>query len=211
MNVRRRKKARPGQVVEASGDDAQASVEASGENIVETQSNQMESQSIDRYPRPGIAWGNIIKDTFKIKDPAGLAQRLRNELVLDDHSSYSLIIESLNKAAKNFDDACRLHRASKIEELIYELVVKERMELMRTAALDELMGEYKRKERKSPTNEDIEHRMLRSWPDEYRALKTTTAELHGVVRSLEKLVDAWKNRSADLRVMADRSSRATTF
>lgn len=218
MSVRRRK-TRPGQisesVIEASGEDAQAVVEASGDNPtpsppVNEQPNPTAAVNkfVADYPRPGVAWGNIIRDTLKIKDPAGLARRLRAELVLDDHTSYSLIIESLNKAASNFDEACRLHRAAKIEELEYKLVVDERMEVMKTAALDELMYEYHSKQRKSPTVDDTEQRMLKNWPDEYRALKVKTAELHGAVRSLEKLMEAWKTRSADLRVMADRAARA---
>lgn len=222
MVTRRRKKSRPGQPeyeapLETSSDvfveDGNLKVEASGDNGVQDNPLRMYVNDLTvsdkkvQSVQPGVAWGNIIRDSLKIKDPAGLAKRLREELELNDHTSYGEIINSLNKAAKNYDEAGRLHRAAKIEEVQFELVVKERLEVMRSQAVSELMTEYKAKARRSPTNDDIEDRMIQQWPDEYKDLKTRQAELHGAVKSLEILVRAWQSRGADLRVMAERATR----
>lgn len=158
-----------------------------------------------KYAEPGIAWGNVIRDVLRIDNPAALAKRLRAELVMSDEerSSYGSLISALDKSAKNYDDAYILFRAAKVEEARFSLEIRERFEIMKSHATNELMEEYKDKKRRSPTNDDIEDRILANWPDEYRHLRTKEAELHAAMRSLETLAKAWSSRCADLRSMAD--------
>jgi len=161
----------------------------------------------DQVPQLPVAWGNIVTDALKIKDPAGLAKRLRAELELGEYArtQYGSVLEALDRSARNFDAAGRLFRAAKLEETTFEAEIAVRLEAMRSHAQAELAAEYGRKERRSPTQQDIEDRMVQSWPDEYTGIKRRLAELHGAVRALETLRDAWASRSPDLRIMADKA------
>ncbi len=221
MTTRRRK--RPGTAtapkVEASGDDPTVTIQASGEDAeAVAKSRQEANDKASRFTRPGasgkdwrdvrpgIAWGNVVNDTIKIDDPAKLTKRLRDELSLGDGvTDYGRVLSAMDKSARNFDDAGRLSRAAKIEDQRFSLECDERFEVMGSAALTELNGEYRAKLRPSPTAKHIEDRILQSWPDEYRTLKSRMSELHGAVRSLETLRDAWASRCADLRIMADKA------
>lgn len=196
--------------MEASGEPPQTlEAEASGEPPSDVQPAARRPGSTEnggKVPRPSVAWGNVVVDTLKIKDPAGLARRLRSELELGDgRTEYGRVLEALDRCARNLDDAGRLHRAAKLEEETYTLDRAERLEIMRSSALAELMGEYKAKARPSPTQKDVEDRMLANWPEEYRTIRARLAELHAAVRSLETLRDAWASRCADLRIMADKA------
>jgi hypothetical protein len=154
-----------------------------------------------------VAWGNIVVDALRIKDPAGLAKKLRAELHLGEHArtDYGSVLEALDRTASNFESAGRLARAAKLEEQIFMDQVTVRLETMRSHALGELMAEYRDKQRRSPTTADVEDRMVQSWPDEYTGIKRRLAELHGAVRALEGLRDAWASRCADVRIMADKA------
>jgi hypothetical protein len=167
-------------------------------------SSEQDNNSVS-YAEPGIAWGNVIRDVLRIDNPAWLAKRLRGELTLSDEgrSSYGSLLAALDRSARNYDDAYMLYRGAKVEESRFALELRERFEVMKEHASSELMDEYKEKKRRSPTTEDIEDRMMSSWPDEYRHLRTKEAELHAAVRSLETLAKAWSSRCADLRAMAD--------
>ena len=160
----------------------------------------------DKVPRPSVGWGNVVHDTLTVKDPAGLARRLREELSLgEQRTAYGAVLEALDRSARNLDDAGRLYRAAKVEEETYTLRAEERLEVLRTTARHELMDEYAAKKRPSPTKADIEDRIRASWPDEYRTIRGRIAELHAAVQSLETLRDAWASRCADLRIMADKA------
>lgn len=162
----------------------------------------------DTVPQIPLGWGNIVVDSLRPKDPAALARRLREELSLgEERTSYGIVLEALDKSAKNIDDASRLYRAAKLEEETYERQVAERLEVMRTNALQELMAEYQAKRRPSPTQDAIRDRMVCNWPDEYGAIQGRIAELHALTRSLENLLEAWKSRAADLRIMAGQAAR----
>lgn len=166
-----------------------------------------------RRPRPevpsvAVGWGNIITDTLRIPDPHAVARRLRDELSLgDERTSYGIVLEALDKSAKNIDDASRLYRAAKLEEENYERNTAERVEVMRTNALGDLMAEYQAKKRPSPTAEAIKDRMIANWGDEYGTIERHRGELHALTRSLENLLEAWKSRAADLRIMAGQVAR----
>lgn len=166
------------------------------------------SEEIEDAPPIPVGWGNVIRDSLRIADPASVARRLREELSLGENRAvYGVVIEALDRSAKNIDDATRLYRAAKMEEESYQRSVAYRLEKMHASALGELMGEYKAKLRPSPTKEVIEARIRTNWPDEHEAVHSRLAELHAMTRSLEQLAEAWKSRAADLRIMAGQVAR----
>lgn len=180
---------------------------APAEEVPKTAADADKSPGL-KAPGIPVGWGNIIVDSLKLKDPASLARRLRDELSLgEDRTAYGIVLEALDKSAKNVDDASRLYRAAKLEEESYERQVGERLEVMRTKALAELMAEYQAKRRPSPTAEAIRDRMVANWPDEFHTIEGRKAELHALTRSLENLMEAWKSRAADLRIMAGQVAR----
>lgn len=205
----RRKKVSGSPTVEASGEDHGATVEASGERPGAPEPDPVPTPipGTDLYPRPGVAWGNVISDTLDVKDPAKVAKRLRAELELGPHdrTQYGAVLEALDRSDRNHDDAGRLYRSAKAEEARFNLECQERLEVMKSSSLTELMDEYKEKKRRSPVNDDIEDRMMSNWPDEYRAIKSRQANLHQAVRSLETLVAAWASRCPTLRIMAEKA------
>lgn len=155
-----------------------------------------------------VGWGNIVRDTLRVSDPASIAKRLRDELSLgEDRTAYGVVLEALDKSARNIDDASRLYRAAKLEEESYERLTAERVEVMRHTALGELMAEYHAKKRPSPTLDAVKDRMIANWGDEYHAIEGRRGELHALTRSLENLLEAWKSRAADLRIMAGQAAR----
>jgi hypothetical protein len=181
---------------------------SSGEPV--TESAPVESVGIEEEaPQPSVAWGTVIRDCLRIGNPAKLADQLRADLRIAPEAleSYPALMKALEASAKNIDDSALLYRAAKVEENRFSIEKKERMEVLRSAAHGELMTEYKNKERKSPTKEDVSDRMLSCWPDEYRALENNESELHGAVKSLEMLMKAWVARNHDLRVMVETFSR----
>lgn len=210
MGTRRRRKkpaAEPQDdhpVIDASGDDPE--VDASGGD----DDGDSSSPGPVDAPRYSTAWGGVVKSSLAIKDPDAMSRRLRSELELgpEKRSSYAHVLEALDRSARNLDDAHRLCRAAKLEDERYERLAGERIEVLRSAALKELQAEYQNKKRPSPKKDDIEDRLLRDWPVEYRTIRDRIAELHGTVRSLEGLRDAWASRCADLRIMADKAARA---
>lgn len=156
--------------------------------------------------RPSVAWANVITDTLRITDPPGLARRLRDELSLGDgRTQYGLVLEALDRSARNLDDAGRLFRASRVEEERLQAAVNQELEVLRTQAQMKLNEAWKAKERKAPTKQDIDDEMVSSWPDRVSVLRAQISEMHNSVRALENLRDAWASRCADLRIMADKA------
>ncbi len=209
---RRRKKTKPVQEtipqVEASGDPAEPTADASGDRpgAAAKEPTPPPDPGTDKYPRPGVAWGNVVTDTLNVKDPAKVANRLRSELELGlDRTNYGMVLEALDRSDRNLEDAGRLYRSAKAEEARFDLACLERLETLRSAAIVELQEEYTDKKRRSPVNKDIEDRLMNNWPDEYRAIKTRQAELHQAVRALETLVAAWASRAPSLRIMAEKA------
>lgn len=197
MATRRRRKKKsgdgepeaPDETVKA-GEEAEAATEDEG----------------DGYPQLAIAWGNIVHDTFKL-NPLELAKRLREELRLGDkRTEYAYVLEALDKSATNLFDAQRLYRSAVVEEQKFNAKCDERLEVLRTAATNELKAE-KVKGSGAITKQQIEDRIMSNWPQEYTTILNRKAEMHGSVRALGTLVDAWASRCADLRIMAERAAK----
>lgn len=193
--------------VEASGDAPKPKpTPEDARRTVDALFSGPQSEDITPVPSIPVGWGNVVTDTMTVTDPAGVAKRLREELSLGDgRTDYGRVLEALDRSARNLDDAGRLHRAARLEEVRYEAAIAPKVEILRARATEELMNEYRLKKRASPTQKDIEDRMVGNWGREYLAMKERLAELHGAVGSLEVLRDAWSSRCADLRVMADKA------
>jgi hypothetical protein len=180
---------------------------SSGEPATDLEPADEREEGVDRRPPPiPVGWGNLVTDSLRIEDPAALGRRLREDLEIGDgRTEYGVVLEAMDRSAHNLDAATRLFRAAKIEEEKYEIATAARLSVLRERAMEELQAEYVKKLRKSPTLQDIEDRIMKHWPDEYRAIRVRKAELHGTVRTIEGLVHAWSSRCADLRVMADKA------
>lgn len=149
-------------------------------------------------------WGVVITDVFSI-DIDKTYTRLQKNLSLGDKATeYGTVLSALDQSARNLFDAVRLTRVAKAadEKLSAELGLE--LEVLRSAAIEQLVSEQKQGLRsKAPTLEDIKDRVLRSWPDKSTALNRRKAEMHGAMRAVEGLVDAWRERCQILRKMAD--------
>lgn len=209
MNVRRRKVPGTGSTEGSSPAAVSEGGGSSSSPFPETATPVVGEPSGERFPLP-VAWGNVISDTLRIPDPAGLAKRLRDELSLgEERTAYGQILWALDRSARNFDDATRLYRRAKVEFETYSKEVQERIEVLRAAALRELMEEYKLKKRPSPTKGDIEDRVLANWGTEYRDLSGKLTQFEEATKSLEGLRDAWASRCADLREMSAKARPVT--
>lgn len=169
----------------------------------------VEIVSPTKISEPKSTWGQLVDSVLKVENPSLLANRLRRELTIpkEELKSYAAILEAVNTSASNYEDACILFRAAKNEELRYSLEAAERLGVMRSDAQSELMSEYKLKERRSPTADDIMDRIMANWPDEYKRIVQKQNALHASVRILENLAKAWFSRCNDLRTMADLIAR----
>jgi hypothetical protein len=152
-----------------------------------------------------IAWGSVVRDTLRISNPLELVKKLKAELRLskEELNSYENILNAVNNSAKNYNDSYMLYRASRCEDQQFSAKIRERIDVLKKEAINELMREYSAKKRKSPTIDDIEDRIISNWPDEYLRLRKQESELHGASKSLEALSKAWFSRCQDLRKILD--------
>lgn len=153
------------------------------------------------YPKP---WGEVIQRVFDLDVNATL-QRLEKELSLGDGATeYGTVLHAQDKSARNLYDASRLCRAAKVQEADFGAQLDRELEVLRTAAAKSLEIEKANGQRaKAATIQDIDDRMLATWPDKVRALKKRKEELHGASRAFEGLIAAWQERCRTLRSMAE--------
>lgn len=155
------------------------------------------------HPSP---WRVLVSSTVRIIDIEGTFQRLEKSLELGDSvGEYGAVVNALDKSANNLYDAARLARAAKIEDEAFGLELDKQMEVLRSAARAELDAEKAEGKRsKAPTIQDVEDRILAKWPDRVATMKRRRAEMHGMMRSLEALENAWQARCAALKSLVDR-------
>jgi hypothetical protein len=158
------------------------------------------AQKDDRHPFP---WGLVISDVFNL-EVHKLFKQLELELTLGDGATeYGTLLHAVDKSARNLYDAARLCRKAKLVDEQFAEELDKRLEVLRSSAVAELEEEkLKGMRSKAPTIKDIDDRMLKNWPDEYGAIKSRKAEMHGAFRALEALEGAWRDRCQSLRSMA---------
>lgn len=152
-------------------------------------------------------WGGLIETVLEIGDPRSLYDRLYAELSLEggELASFGAIAAAANHAERNIVDATRLHRAARLEEERVRYDTAKREEILRTSARAELEREKADGKRsKAPTIQDVEDRMIASWPDALSDIRGARDKVHAVVETTDALCRAWVSRAATLRSMLDR-------
>lgn len=158
-----------------------------------------------KAPEIDDRWGHVVETVFDL-DPVTLAERLTSELSLgSDASDYGSLRAAVDRAASNLYDAKRLERAAKLEEVRYVEQVAPELELLRSAAREELLEE-RVKGTGAITKDQIRDKMIQSWPDQVRSMEMRKAKLHAATRVFEGLVDAWNHRNSQLKTMMERAS-----
>jgi len=160
----------------------------------------------DRHPMP---WGLVITDVFNI-DVHKTYARLEQELSLGDGATeYGTVLHAVDASARNLYEAARLARKAKLADEGFSVELDKRLEVLRTAAINALEVEKSSGARsKAPTIKDIDDRMLSSWPDEVTSIRARKLEMHGALRAIEALEQAWRDRCQSLRTMAQQFNRA---
>lgn len=195
--------AQAGAAAEAAGESV--SIDSIPEEAPKRARIPADSSPLPRGPTPG-GWGAMIHTVTSIDDPRRMYDRLYNELTLGEGATeYGAVLVAADRAEQNRVDACRLARFTKLEDERVEHEVKKRLEVLRTSAREELDKEKAAGTRsKAPTIQDVEDRVVANWPDEVESIRRRTAEMHGVLRAVEGLEDAWKSRCHTLRVIMER-------
>lgn len=160
----------------------------------------------DRHPMP---WGLVIHDVFNL-DVHKTFKRLESELTLGDGATeYGTVLKAVDSSARNLYDAARLARKAKLEDESFGTKLDMRLEVLRSAAQRAIVEERQAQRiSKAPTIQDIEDRMLASWPDEVLSIRSRKAEMHGALRVIEELQEAWKKRCSSVERLADQFKRA---
>jgi hypothetical protein len=155
----------------------------------------------------GGAWGRIVETVYAL-NPEDTYARLVSDLRLGtDATSYGAVLPALDRAERNYFDAVRLARMAKLEDEEVTRAANSELEILRTTARAELDAEKASGKRsKAPTIQDVEDRILANWPDRSSRLARKRAAMHGALRSVEGLVDAWRSRCSTLRVIAEKVS-----
>jgi hypothetical protein len=160
----------------------------------------------DRHPMP---WGLVISDVFHL-DVHKTFTRLTDELSLGDGATeYGTVIRALDASSRNLFEAARLARRAKLEDEKFSSELDKEREVLRTAAQRALELERSSGQRsKAPTIQDIEDRMLSTWPDQVTAIRLRKEEMHGAYRAIEALELAWRERCQALRTLAQQFKAA---
>lgn len=165
------------------------------------------STRVDAPPSTGGGpWGSII-DAVLTVDPETTFRTLRDELALEvEHTSYASVAAALDVADRRYFEASLLVRAAKLEEQKVDREIEMRMEVLRTAAREEI-EKAKREAAKETgskamgkaTAEEVRDRCRANWPDEVTSLERRSEEYHAARAVTEELATAWRSRASSLR------------
>ena len=158
-----------------------------------------------RATRSMAPWGTVVTSIYNI-DIQATYRRLTDELSLGDGATeYGAVLAAMDGAERNAFDATRLHRHAKMEEDRVTMEVDKKLEILRSSSRAELDKEKSDGIRsKAPTLQDIEDRMIASWPDDVAKHRQKIAEIHGAARVIEDLAGLWRSRCATLRVICEK-------
>jgi hypothetical protein len=158
-----------------------------------------------RATRSMAPWGQVVTSIYDI-DIQATYRRLTDDLSLGDGATeYGAVLAAMDAAERNAFDASRLYRHAKLEEDRVTMEVDKKLEILRSSSRAELDKEKSDGIRsKAPTLQDIEDRMIASWPDDVAKHRQKIAEIHGAARVIEDLAGLWRSRCATLRVICER-------
>lgn len=164
-----------------------------------------------QLPNAPLPWGSVVKSVFSLEVEATY-RMLEAELSLGDGATeYGTVLAAVDRSSRNLFLSVRLARTAQIVDEQYSMELDKRLEALRTAAAGFLEEDKKNGLRsKAPTLEDIRLRMLADWPDEVTALTKRKSEMHGMLRVIEALEPAWRERCESLRTMAHQFKRSGT-
>ncbi len=155
-------------------------------------------------------WDRAFGQAISVPDPVALFRRLQDELAPMDPGDlflYPRIAERLNRAEANYLAAIQLARSSAVEEERYERHQGERLEIMRTSARHALEKEKAAAKLKAPTIQEVEDRMVSSWPEPVAELRDRLSEIKGATRVFDGLARAWESRAETLRQLAANAAK----
>lgn len=114
------------------------------------------------------------------------------------------IEESLYSVSEISNKTQLLIEHIKLEEKRYELKSNERLEILRSNAIEALEEEKKEKNyKKQITNQMIEDRILAEYPSVYIGIKEKQNELKAIRHLIENVMEQVKNREVNLRKILD--------
>lgn len=206
MQQRRRKVA---PAAETAGDDDGGNLETTAPSEAsETPKTPQSRADKDRHPMP---WGLVISDVFHLNVHETYS-RLSAELTLGDQATeYGSVLRAVDQSARNLFDAARLARRAKLEDEKFAAELDMEREVLRSAAQSELEVEKAKGLRsKAPTIQDINDRMLANWPDKVTLINARKQEMHGALRAIEALQEAWRDRCQALRTLSNQFRVAGT-
>jgi len=150
-------------------------------------------------------FAGVVHDIRQVDVPATY-ERLRDELRLGDGVvHYAQVLAAADSAERNAFDAGLLARAAKLEQEEVDRRTGAELEVLRTAARDELEKEKTEGRRsKAPTIQDVEDRVVANWPDKSSQLHRRREEIHAARAVADNLESRWVSRCATLRSMLDR-------
>lgn len=161
--------------------------------------------SADDTPLPiePSAFGALIESVVTI-DVASTFEVLTMGLQ-EELTEFANVLGALGRADHYYIEAVKLARAAKLEEQRVDRDMSEELEVIRTAARDELETEKAAGKRsKAPTIQDVDDRMMSNWPTRMHELRRRSEEHHAARAIAEGLETAWRSRAASLRSIMDR-------
>jgi len=171
-------------------------------------------QDEPRKPRRGDAnvdavldpeYKRIVDVLFDLPDPFEVEQRVREGLSFQgtkaSRAEYGTLIDALDEAEELTRQAMKLVVNAKEARDLFEMDARIVMGALREAAQSVLMEEYRNKQRRSPTNDDIEGYIATHHADEYRDIETRRARARRMCEYLEDLHRRSASRAIHLRDM----------
>lgn len=161
-------------------------------------------------------WGVVVEDIVRM-DVKGTYDRLVKALRLGDGplAEPAVIRAALKDAESNAFEAGKLARFAKLEQERVDRLCNREMEILRTSARTELERERKEAKKEATkgkeasagriTNQELDDKVMASWPDLYERLSARKDEAHAVRGTCENLYERWESRAATLRALNERA------
>jgi len=159
----------------------------------------------------GNGYDRIVDTLFDMADPYVVYEEVKRSLRLGTRASradYGTMVDALDAAQEMAEKAFDLYVNAKTAHDSYDIDASAIEAGMRDQAMAALMEEYKAKQRRSPTNDDVISYMAAKFPDEWRDIQQRRGRARRMVRKLENLTSRASEKAKDLRQMVARARDA---